>query len=83
MDSDTKAVGKYEEKRRVKTRECVFVNPDYPMLVVSPDRVKDEDTLLGVKCPKAAKGEAIDDVSMPYLQSVDFLVHILNDFKNN
>ena len=61
----------YKNMTGQKTLQCgLFVSQQHPVLAASPDRVVDEDTLLEIKCPFAAKGKQISPTTVPYLHMV-------------
>ena len=60
----------YENMTGQKTLQCgLFVSQQHPVLAASPDRVVDEDTLLEIKCPFAAKAKQVNPTTVPYLRS--------------
>ena len=74
------AVDWYEKKHDFKIADAgLFVYKEMPFLAASPDGIVNEDTLLEVKCPFAAKNQYITIESVPYLTLVEGALSLKKD----
>jgi len=66
------AVEMFEQATGLVASRCgLFVSQHQPYLAASPDRLVDDDTVLEVKCPFAARKQLISPATVPYLRKVD------------
>jgi hypothetical protein len=56
------AIEKFEKKFHLKVQKCgLFINVNYPNFAASPDGLIDNNTIIEVKCPFAARHETITE----------------------
>lgn len=69
---ETIAVNKFENLNSVHCQPCgIFVSKSLPFLSCTPDAIIDENTLLEVKCPYVSREKVINEVTVPFLKSID------------
>lgn len=74
------ALKKYEEISGHQSTECgLFVCKDYPFLSSSPDGLVDDDKVVEVKCPYAARNSIISSSSVKYLHETVSGFELLTD----
>lgn len=65
---ETSAINKYESMTGNKARKCgLFISQIHPMIAASPDGIVNDNILIEVKCPYAARDKPISHVTVPYL----------------